>query len=221
MMKLLLALVLALAMCGCGASDTTALENKIAKLEKENAELKAQLANQSTSSIVDNTTTTQTTISSDYEIGLNETVSVGELMEFTLTSSQWTEEILPSNTSGAYSYYGDEEQEKYFVVTGTLTSYAAETFDIERCSSIELLINDKYKVSAVMTCEENDGTGFNEDIKSLQTLNMVIYAKVSDQLQAAAEKVQVTIKITTDESRVTNRFDEDYSYETYTIQFSN
>ena len=34
-------------------------------------------------------------------------------MEITLTGSEWVESITPSNTSGYYSYYEDQEGEKY------------------------------------------------------------------------------------------------------------
>lgn len=41
-------------------------------------------------------------------------------MTITLHSSEWCDKILPSNTSGSYSYMDDNEGEKYFVIRGEL-----------------------------------------------------------------------------------------------------
>ena len=152
-------------------------------------------------------------------IAFNQTVTIGDVMELTLESSEWADEIKPSNTSGGYSYYDDKEGEKYFVVRGKVKNIAGEDLDISYINESQILINDKYKAYVRMEAEESDGSSFYGDIKPLQTLNIIAYASVSDELFDSCEHIKLTLNMLSDSSKMGYFYDETYPHETYTIEF--
>ncbi len=151
---------------------------------------------------------------------LNETVTIGSLMEITLTGSEWVESITPSNTSGYYSYYKDQEGEKYFLIRGTLKNIGSEELDIQWINESKVLLNGTYEFSAEMELESNDGTDFYGSAKPLQTLNLIIYASVSDEAYEICETVDVTMNILSDPEYINNFYDDDYQHETLKISFT-
>ena len=154
-------------------------------------------------------------------ISLNKTVTIGDVMELTLESSEWVDEIMPSNTSDFYSYKSDVEGEKFFVVKGKVKNIAGETIDITYANESQLLINDTYKANVNIEAEESDGSSFYGDIKPLQTLNIVVYASVSDELFDIADNVKLTLNMLSDSSKIGYFYDNEYPHETYTIEFKN
>lgn len=150
---------------------------------------------------------------------LNETVTIGNLMEITLTRSEWVESITPSNTSGFYSYYEDQEGEKYFVIHGKLKNLGSEELDIQWINESEVLLNGTYKFSATMELESNDGTDFYGSAKPLQTLNLIIYASITDEAYEILETIDVTMNIISDSEYVNSYYDDEYTHETLNIQF--
>lgn len=155
------------------------------------------------------------------KINLNQTVKIGDVMELTLESSEWLEEIKPSNTSGVYSYYENKEGEKYFVVRGKIKNIAGENLDIQYANKSQILINDMYKANVTFEAEETDGTSFYGDIKPLQTLNIIAYASVSDDAYNICENIKLTTNMVSDSAYVRNFYDDDNPHETYSIEFKN
>ena len=150
---------------------------------------------------------------------LNENVVIGDLMEITLTNSEWVESITPSNTSGAYSYYEDIEGEKYFVVHGTLKNIASEDIDIKWMSKSEMILNETYKFSANMELESNDGSDFYGSVKPLQTLNLIVYSSISDEAYEIFESINVNMNILSDSEDINSFYDDDHRHEALTISF--
>lgn len=160
-------------------------------------------------------------LSANDNIKLNETFAVGEIMEITLNSYEWGDTVLPSDTSGSYSYKPDEEGETYFIIRGTLKNLSGSTFEIDDCSKVSFIINDKYNFSARMDLEDNDHTGFFGSVKPLQTLNLVICGSVSDEVMAIAETVQANFDIVSDEESLKYFYQDKYPHESYCITFWN
>lgn len=218
---LIVCLCMTFALCSCGTNtNVSELKEKIEVLEKENQELKSKIAELQGDMIDDETDTeNKDKNSSEKTVQLKTPFSVGKVMNITLISTEWCDKILPSNTSGAYSYMGDKENEKYFVIRGKIESLATENFDINYSNETELLINGKYKISAQMETEESDGTSFYGSIKPLQTLNFVIYASVSDTLYNQWENISVSMKIANNEEDLNGFFDSSTKYDSFNISF--
>jgi len=172
----------------------------------------------------DNTSTpieNSPSVSTNDNIKLNETFAVGEIMQITLNSFEWNDKVVPSDTSGGYLYLDGEEGETYFIVHGTLKSFAGSSFDVDYCSEATITINDKYDFSARMKLEDNDHTGFNGSVKPLQTLNLVIFGAISDEVKDIAETIQVNFSVVSDEEALKYFYDDKYPHESYCITFRN
>lgn len=155
------------------------------------------------------------------KMNLNQTVTIGDVMELTLESSEWVEEIKPSNTSGLYSYYENKDGEKYFVIKGKAKNIAGENLDIQYVNESQIIINDKYTANVTIEAEETDGTSFYGDIKPLQTLNIIAYASISDEAYDICENIKLTLNVLSDSTYISNFYDEDNPHETYSIEFKN
>lgn len=153
-------------------------------------------------------------------VSLNVPFNVGNVMTITLASCEWCEEIRPSNTSGVYSYYKDKDGEKYFVIRGELKNLSGKNLDIEYASDAELIINGRYNAHVNLETEENDGTSFYGNVKPLQTLKLIVYVSVSDELYDICESMELRMKIVNDEEKLGYYYDEDYPQDCFTMTFS-
>lgn len=218
-------------LCSCGKGSTgddsaatvaslkqeiADLQERIAELEEENSNLRAGGGN----AVTDNTSTDSNTEAPPIALELNVLSTVGDVMDITITGAEWSDSVLPSDTSKSYSYYEDKENETYFIVHGTITSHASDSFDIRWNSDSSVLVNEKYTFSSTMEFEDLDGRGFGESIKPLQTRNFIIYSSVSDEVYNISESVQVKFELPDNEEQLSYFYDEDHSNASYTITFS-
>lgn len=226
LLSLLLIFALLAGLVGCSGGAVSELEDQIDEYKKEIKELKQQIREleEQLAVYAPGKTPVQEGTGADSPappasgaLTLGQTVTIADVMEFTLTSWAWEDEILPSNTSGTYSYKGDREDETYLVIRGTFTNLNGNTYSIDYLHESELLLNGKYSFDVHMDCEEPDGTGFSST-KPLQTVNFVIYASVSDGAKDIFENATVTLHILSDPSRTEYFFDrDDDSHNTYTV----
>lgn len=155
------------------------------------------------------------------KLELNETVTIGDVMELTLESSEWTDEIKPSNTSGTYSYKADSEGEKYFVIKGKVKNIAGDNLDIEYGNQSKIIINDTYKANVTIESEEADGTSFYGSIKPLQTLNIIAYASLSDEAYNICENIRCDFDIMNDSSYINKYYRDNTPHDSFYIEFDN
>lgn len=214
---------IALGMSGCGNSkqleaDKESLLAENESLKAENESLSAAkndlqtlvygtVANDDSSKNVSETTssepeTTADDKQTDTQFAFDETISVPDIAEITFTSCEWQDQILPSNTSGVYSYYDDQEGETYLVFRGTVKNLATEAFDIDDATDAEIIVNGKYKFPVQIACEGTEGKDFYGDPKPLQELNMVAYASVTDEVKNQFSHGVLTINVLSDASRL-------------------
>ncbi|MDY3971132.1 MAG: hypothetical protein SOZ28_00230 [Clostridia bacterium] len=226
-MKKIVALVLTvfllMSLCSCGISSDTELKKQIEQLQQENEALRKQVEALSSGGTIGNNTDkedTEKTENTVTPIALNSPFNVGEIMTITLFSSEWCEELLPSNTSGGYSYMKDVEGEKFFVVHGELKNLAGQTLDVKYAGEARIVVNGKYKLTATMELEENDGKSFYGNAKPLQTLPLVIYTSVSDELYETCKDIQLSMDLVNDEEKIGYFYDESYSHDSFQISFN-
>jgi cell division septum initiation protein DivIVA len=221
---LLITLVISLAACSSQSSDYAAeleaYEKKVAKLQKRIKELEEQLAaTQSPEDSTDDIPQTDATGSS--KIALGQTVTIPDVITFSVTSCTWEDQILPSNTSGVYSYKPDQEDETYLVFRGTFTNLNGNSYDVEYIQDSTIQINEKYSFTIYFDGEDPDGTGFSSSTKPLQTVNFVIYSSISDGVKDVFENATITLNILNDPERTNYFFDEDDDCKnTYTMQLT-
>lgn len=176
--------------------DSYTIENKANK-EDENPEKKAE------------------------KIALSETVTIGDVMVLTFESAGWADEIKPSDTSDFYSYYEDKEGEKYFVIRGKVKNIAGDDLDIGYANQSKIVVNDKYKADIRIEVEESDGTSFYGDVKPLQTLNIVAYASLSDEVFNICKNIRCEFDFLNDSAYINEFFDDDMPHDSFYIDFDN
>lgn len=126
-------------------------------------------------------------------IKLGEDVVAKDIVEFRLDETVWMEEILPSNTSGIYSYHEDVEGEVYFVIQGTVKNISGETIETDHGSLMEIKFNDKYKYEPDTLIEDNDGKGFSYgDVRPLSSGRFLIYVSVPNEVKENYESAKLT-----------------------------
>lgn len=85
---------------------------------------------------------------------------------------EYTDDLLPSNTSGAYSHYDiDNSSNTYLVAKFDITNYMSSEKDCDTFIGIKALYLDKYTYTGFVVVEDDDGKGFSsyEDISPLST----------------------------------------------------
>jgi hypothetical protein len=219
-------LTAAITLTGCSSSNDSELE----ALKKENEELKAQLEelqNSSDETTANNTITDSTnneeedTTAEVQEISLNETIVIDDIMEFTFTSAEWLDSIEPSDSEKAYSHIPESEGIKYFCLKGTFKNLATQKYSVDIKTDVNIIINDKYENEGTMKCETNKHDAFSGVPKPLETLNLICYAGISDELYNECKTVQVKIECMNDTENLDYHLNTDsMTYNTYILNLS-
>lgn len=208
-----------LALCSCSnagnSEDIDAYKAKVAELEEQVELLQAQL-NEMQSSKASSSGDSE---SATNVITFGQKVVIDDVVEFTLESCSWQDEIYPSNTSSAYSYYSDEADETYLVIRGNMTNLSGESYDIDSLQDSDIVVNGKYSFNIRVEAEEADGSSFSRSTKPLQTVNLIIYAGISDGVKEIFEDGMITFNVLNDPSRVQYVFhEEDSCKNVYTLK---
>lgn len=110
--------------------------------------------------------------SSAKEIKVGDSVEETDYATLVFNGIEYTDDLLPSNTSGAYSHYEiDNASNTYLVVKFDVTNYMSSDRDCESFVGIKALYLDKYTYTGFVVVEDDDGKGFSsyEDISPLST----------------------------------------------------
>lgn len=171
-------------------SDATKLADKYFLFNKENKEKAYKKIDfyknyntQKVSKNQDNANETKENNSSKQEnkinsISLGETVTIDNLVEFTITEGNFEETILPSDTSRAYSYINDEPNTIYYVLKGTIKNLSSNTISTEFCTENSFTFNDNYNYTGTFEVEDNDGRGFGSSVTPLSSMPICIFVSV-------------------------------------------
>ena len=119
-----------------------------------------------------------------YDYSLNSVVNnakelkVGDVIEETnyatlvFNGIEYTDDLLPPNTSGAYTHYPiDNNSNTYLVAKFDITNYMSDEKDCDTFVGIRALYMEKYTYTGFVVVEDEDGKGFGkyEDIAPLST----------------------------------------------------
>lgn len=117
----------------------------------------------------------------DYSVGVpaavERTIAVGDTIEepdyatMVFTGIEYTDAVMPSNTSGYYRYYSpDDPSNTYLVVKFEITNYMSTAKDIEDFVGVKAVLGGKYNYNGFMVAESADKTSFNS-YESIDPLN--------------------------------------------------
>ena len=136
-----------------------------------------------------------------------------DFVEISLLEYCCTEEILPSDTSGVYSYVADEEGEQYWCLVGNLKNTHGEEYDVEDMVA-ELCFDNKYTYKAHLKADDGGNDFYGNNVKPLDSVKFYIYASVPDEMIEAYSSC--TVKFGFNESFSGSYYDDfedcDYVY---------
>ena len=96
------------------------------------------------------------------------TIAKGDVLEkedfakLEFKGAMYTDDLMPSNTSGYYSHYQvDSSDNTYLVVKMNLTNYQSSGRNLESFVGVKATYMDKYTYDGFMVVEESDKTGFD------------------------------------------------------------
>ena len=128
-------------------------------------------------------------ISNKTSIDFEEEILVYSYASFKLIKTEYTQDVLPSDTSGYYSHYpvNDPASDVYYVVYVDVTNLSNANIVSDKILSIRAKYDGKYEYTANMVLEKKDGTGFDygniTNIAPLETRRCLFMFEVPQKVQ--------------------------------------
>lgn len=158
---ILCALVLAASGCSAGTSssgDVADLQAQIQELQKQNEELKGQIA--SASAAPDSSAVSSDAATSGETITMGTTYTIDGLCEFTVDYAQLKKEVLPPNPDSFYTYYAEEDGSTYLDVAISIKNTRTTAREASEFGQVKVVCGDGYEYASFSTIEESGGTNF-------------------------------------------------------------
>lgn len=105
-------------------------------------------------------------------LAIGDTVEAEDFAALVFNGIEYTDDVLPSNTSGSYSHYTvDNASNTYLVVRFAVTNYQSAAKDCDTFIGVKATYMDKYTYTGSVVVEADDGKGFSayESISPLST----------------------------------------------------
>lgn len=103
-----------------------------------------------------------TTVTNAKALQVGETAEVADFASFTFKGISYTDDVIPSNTSGAYTHFLIENKDNtYLVVDFDLTNHTGTARLCDEFFGIKATYEGKYTYTGDMVVEKPNGTGFN------------------------------------------------------------
>jgi hypothetical protein len=121
------------------------------------------------------------TVSNATPISVGQTVEVADFATMVFNGTEYTDDLMPSNTSGYYTHYPiDDPANTYLIVKFDITNYQTAARDCDTFLGVKATYMDKYTYTGNVVVEDEDGEGFSayEDIAPLTTRHFYYMIKV-------------------------------------------
>ncbi|MBQ4054897.1 MAG: hypothetical protein IJD17_04220 [Clostridia bacterium] len=121
------------------------------------------------------------TASNATPISVGQTVEAADFATMVFNGIEYTDDLMPSNTSGYYTHYPvDDPANTYLVVRFDITNYQTSDRECDTFLGVKAVYMDKYTYVGNVVVEDEDGAGFSgyEDIAPLTTRHFCYLIKV-------------------------------------------
>ena len=121
------------------------------------------------------------TVSNATPISVGQTVEVADFATMVFNGTEYTDDLMPSNTSGYYTHYPiDDPANTYLIVKFDITNYQTAARECDTFLGVKATYMDKYTYIGNVVVEDEDGEGFSayEDIAPLTTRHFYYMIKV-------------------------------------------
>ncbi|MBQ3099981.1 MAG: hypothetical protein IJC50_03215 [Clostridia bacterium] len=105
-------------------------------------------------------------------ISAGQTVEAADFATMVFNGIEYTDDLMPSNTSGFYTHYPiDDPANTYLIVKFDITNYQSSDRECDTFVGVKATYMDKYTYTGSVVVEDGDGEGFSayEDIAPLST----------------------------------------------------
>ena len=133
-------------------------------------------------------------VSNEKELKENDEVVDKDYAAFVFKGIEYTDDLLPPDTSKAYRHYKvDDTNNTYLVVKFDLTNYMSDDLDCDEIFGMKAIYMDKYNYDGFAVIEDEDGRGFSsfEDIKPLTTRSFYYLIEVPKSVQEESLKLNI------------------------------
>lgn len=110
-----------------------------------------------------------------------DTVEMSDFATMVFHGVEYTDDVLPSNTSGSYRHYEiDDPANTYLVVKFDITNYMTNARDCDTFVGVKALYMGKYTYTGFVVVEKEDGKGFDayDNIMPLSMRHLYYLIKV-------------------------------------------
>lgn len=116
-------------------------------------------------------------------IAIGDSIETPDVSTIVFTKMEYTDDLMPSNTSGWYTHYAIENTSNtYLALHFDVTNLQANAKREDTFLSAKATYMDKYNYTGFVVVEDSDGAGFGqyEDISPLSTRHFVCLIEVPD-----------------------------------------
>lgn len=189
------------------SADTSTLEKKIAELEEENKELKAQLegveghgAADSSNEVVKEETVTKTAADQSPTLEANKAVTVDKYAEVTLLGAKFKKKVEPPNPDSFYTYYEVKENDNIYLDTVIkVKSLLTIGKSADEFVSVDVLYDGQYEYGTFSTIEDRGGADFTYTnitrIEPLKSGVIHFLAEVPEEISKDGKPVLIKVNI--------------------------
>lgn len=97
------------------------------------------------------------------EIKVGDTIEEEDFATLVFNGTEYTDDLLPSNTSGSYRHYEvDNTSNTYLVIKCDITNYMSGEKECDTFMGIKASYMDKYTYTGFVLVEDEDGKGFSQ-----------------------------------------------------------
>lgn len=139
--------------------------------------------------------TVNDTHSNAIEIKTGDGIKEEDFAELTFNGIVYTDDLLPSNTSGYYSHYQvDDPSNTYLVVKFDITNLQTTAKECGDFVGVKAKYLDKYEYAGNVVVEDGDGKGFGSHYESLNPLaKRKLFYKIEVPDSVVTNEVELTI----------------------------
>ena len=114
------------------------------------------------------------------KVNFGDTITT-DFTEMTIDTAETAQELLPSDTSGVYSYIPDQDGETYFYLLGTIKNTAGDSYSVEDMN-IVISFDNKYNYTGYIAADDGGNDFYGDYVKPFGSVKYYMYASVPDEL---------------------------------------
>lgn len=128
-------------------------------------------------------------------IKINDVLENEDVAKVSFKSVKFTDDLLPSNTSGFYTHYNvDDSSNTYLVVSFDVTNTQSTAREVDSFVNVTATFMNKYTYTGFIIAEDTDGKGFSsyEDLDPLSTRKVHCLIEIPKSVKDSAYELCIT-----------------------------